>query len=127
VAAALVILVASLGWLTLFPPGVQFVRIEAPAPGEVVGPGGVEVMVRFPEPGQVASETLRVLLNGADVTATFAVGENGAYGHLHSLLDGKNMIQIEVFGHVPWFSSVLVEERQDLPVVLRRRLDLHQG
>jgi hypothetical protein len=107
--------------------GKPLLRLEAPRAGEVVGPRGLEVMVRFTDGERVAPETFRVLLNGADVTESFTTGENGSVGRLHSLLDGENHVRAEVFGRsrlVPW---LLVEEADEISIVHRRPLDLDRG
>ena len=130
-----------LGWLLVLPAcaalaavlalgvpiGSPLLRVEAPTPGAVVGPEGLEVMVRFTDEGRVAPETFRVLLNGADVTESFTTGENGSVGRLHSLLDGENRLRAEVFGRsrlAPW---LLVEEGHEIRVTHRRPLDLDRG
>jgi hypothetical protein len=125
-----VVLVALAAWAALaglVPLGRPLLRVESPRSGDVVGPGGLEVMVRFTDGGRVAPETFRVLLNGADVTESFTTGENGSVGHLHSLLDGENRVRAEVFGRsrfVPW---LLVEEGEEIAVTHRRPLDLDRG
>ena len=111
----------------LAPIGSPLLRLEAPRAGEVVGPIGLEVMVRFTDVERVAPETFRVLLNGADVTESFTTGENGSVGRLHSLLDGDNRVRAEVFGRsrlAPW---ILVEEVREISVMHRRPLDLDRG
>lgn len=131
---------AGLAWLLLLPAGAALLlalagvpfgdpllRVEAPAPGAVVGPAGLEVMVRFTDEERVAPETFRVLLNGADVTESFTTGENGSVGRLHSLLDGENRLRAEVFGRsrlAPW---LLVEQGHEVRVTHRRPLDLDRG
>jgi hypothetical protein len=107
--------------------GWPLLRLEAPRAGEVVGPSGLDVMVRFTDTARVAPETFRVLLNGADVTESFTTGENGSVGRLHTLLDGENRVRAEVFGRsrlVPW---LLVEEADEISIVHRRPLDLDRG
>jgi hypothetical protein len=109
------------------PFGDPLLRVEAPAPWAVVGPAGLEVMVRFTDEERVAPETFRVLLNGADVTENFTTGENGSVGRLHSLLDGENRLRAEVFGRsrlAPW---LLVEQGHEVRVTHRRPLDLDRG
>jgi hypothetical protein len=113
--------------LAVLPFGRPFLRLEAPAPGTVVGPEGLEVMVRFASGERVAPETFRVLLNGADVTESFTTGENGAVGRLHSLLDGENRLRAEVFGRSPLLPWLLVEQGHEVRVTHRRPLDLDRG
>jgi hypothetical protein len=106
----------------LFP----LLEIEAPRPRQVARLAGVEVVVRFPG-RRVAPETLRALLNGADVTAGFVTGENGAYGRLHALLEGENVIRVEVFGRPLWWEGLFVEQAREVRVVHRPPLDLNRG
>lgn len=123
----LLVFAACAGLAGLLPLGSPLLRVEAPRAGEVVGPAGLEVMVRFMDVARVAPETFRVLLNGADVTESFTTGENGSVGRLHSLLDGENRVRAEVFGRsrlVPW---LLVEEGDELSVTHRRPLDVDRG
>lgn len=103
------------------------VELERPRPGDVVGNEGLEVVVRFPERGRLAPETLRVLLNGADVTDRVTTGQNGAYGRLHGLLDGENELRVQVFGRLPWPPGVFVERERGARVVRRRPLDVDRG
>jgi hypothetical protein len=107
--------------------GPSLLELESPRVGEVVGTGGLEVVVRFTEVERVAPETFRVLLNGADVTEVFTTGENGAYGKLFALLDGENLLRVEVFAMPHWPSGLFLEHRRDARVVHRRPLDVNQG
>ena len=102
-------------------------ELESPKVGEVVGTRGLEVVVRFPEIGRVAPETFRVLLNGADVTEAFTTGENGAYGRLFALLDGENVLRVEVFATPRWPPGLFFEYGREARVVHRRPLDVHRG
>jgi hypothetical protein len=101
--------------------------VLSPRPGAVVGLEGVEVLVRF-RPGEAtAPETFRALLNGADVTDLFQTGENGAYGRLHALLEGENVLRIEVFGRAPWRRGRWFEQAREVHVRLRPPLDASRG
>jgi hypothetical protein len=120
-------LATCVGLAGLVPLGSPLLQVENPRAGEVVGPAGLEVMVRFTDAGRVAPETFRVLLNGADVTESFTTGENGSVGRLHSLLDGENRVRAEVFGRSRWVPWLLVEEGDEISVTHRRPLDLDRG
>ncbi len=109
------------------PQGPVLVEIISPSPGDIVGIEGVEVFVRLSPGGRVMPETMRVLLNGADVTAALTTGENGAYGKLHALLDGENVLRVEVFGRVPWGEGRLFEQSREVVVRLRRPLYPFRG
>jgi hypothetical protein len=107
--------------------GPSWLELESPKVGEVVGTRGLEVVVRFPEIERVAPETFRVLLNGADVTEAFTTGENGAYGRLFALLDGENVLRIEVFATPSWPPGLFLEYDREARIVHRRPLDVDRG
>jgi hypothetical protein len=113
--------------LVLGPIGSPSLILKSPLPGEVVGIEGVEVVVGFAAEARVEPATFRVLLNGADVTPGFVTGENGAWGRLHTLLDGENVLRVEVFARRGWASGLLVEEHDEVRVVHRRPLDADRG
>lgn len=118
--------VALLAFLVLW-GGAPLLELRSPRTGERVGTEGVEVAVRFPEIGRVAPETLRVLLNEADVTEALTTGENGAYGRLFALLDGENVLRVEVFARPRWPPWLLLEQRREVRIVHRRPLDVDRG
>jgi hypothetical protein len=118
-------LVAGALWVATATP--ELMQVERPRPGSVVGLGGVEVMVRFPPESRIAVETFRVLLNGADTTAEFTSGANGAYGRLHGLLDGENRLRFEAFGRRWWLPGRLVEEAREVRFLVRRPQDFDRG
>ncbi len=125
--AALLLLGWAFGGSFLPPRGPVLLHVEAPPDGAVVGPQGVEVLVRFAPRDRVAAETFRALLNGAEVTDELTTAENGAWGRLHGLLDGENVLRLEIFGR-SWASRHrLVEQAREVRVRLRRPLDLNQG
>ena len=115
------------GVLALLVSGPSLLELESPKAGEVVGTRGLEVVVRFPEISRVAPETFRVLLNGADVTEAFTTGENGAYGRLFALLDGENVLRVEVFAVPYWPPGLFFEYEREARIVYRRPLDVNQG
>ncbi len=107
--------------------GGSLLELESPKAGDVVGTRGIEVVVRFPEIERVAPETFRVLLNGADVTEAFTTGENGAYGRLFALLDGENVLRVEVFAALCWPQGLFFEYEREARILHRRPLDVHRG
>jgi hypothetical protein len=113
--------------LALLGSGPSLLELVSPGSGEVVGTGGLEVVVRFPEIERVAPETFRVLLNGADVTEAFTTGENGAYGRLFALLDGENVLRVEVFAVPCWPPGLFFEYDREARIVHRRPLDVNRG
>jgi len=72
------------------------------APPEVVPPGGVAVVVHFPDTSRVLADTFRCVLNGKDVTSLLSVGGNGAAGSVFPLRVGENRLRVEVFGRGWW-------------------------
>ena len=113
-------------WPSLPPNGPILLEVLSPTPGATVDLGGVELLVRFTPEG-AASETFRVLLNGADVTDLLTTGENGAYGKLVGLLPGENVLRLEVFGRVPWAPASLFEQARELHIRMRPPLHIDQG
>lgn len=112
------------------PRGPNLMEVVLPRPGAVVGVEGVELIVRLPADlpgGGAVWETLRVLLNGADVTDELTTGENGAYGVLPALLDGENVLRFEVFGRTPWRSARLFEQVREVRIRHRPRLDWNRA
>jgi hypothetical protein len=114
--AAVLALVGTALWVRAAP----LLQVELPVPDQAVGHEGVELLVRFPASGRAQAPTFRALLNGADVTAGLDSAENGVHGTLHGLLDGENVLRLEVFGRPPWPSGVLWEETRELRVFFRR-------
>lgn len=111
-----------------FPPGGEaLLWVDSPIPGQIVPPGGVEVLVRFDPAQGVASETFRCLLNGVDVTHDLTTGENGAVGRLYQLLDGENVLRLEVFGRAWWSGDSLVQRAREVRFRSRRPIDLYRG
>jgi hypothetical protein len=75
--------------------GRPAILIETPRTGEEVGVAGAQLLVRFEPDGVVDPASVRILLNGADVTAECTVAANGVSGELHGLLDGENRLRVE--------------------------------
>jgi hypothetical protein len=119
-----VVAAGSLGLAALTP---ELMEVVQPRPGSVIGVGGVEIMIRFAPESRVEVETFRVLLNGADATAEFTTGANGAYGRLHGLLDGENRLRFEAFGRRWWLPGRLVEEAREVRFLVRLPQGLDRG
>jgi hypothetical protein len=102
-------------------------RLLSPAPGATVGLEGLEVLVLFPDGEATAPETFRALLNGADVTAAFTTSSNGAWAQLHELLEGDNVLRVEVFGRPPWGGAAFFEQTRQVMVRMRPPLEIHRG
>ncbi|MEN8182542.1 MAG: hypothetical protein ABFS46_08410 [Myxococcota bacterium] len=127
VSALLGILGVAVGLPVLLWTSRPLLEFDSPQRDQVIGAEGVEVVVRFPSLARVAPETFRALLNGADVTSDFTTGENGAYGRLFSMLDGENVLRVEVFGWMPWPEGLMLEQGREVRVLHRRRLDVDRG
>ena len=116
--AALTAAVAIVAAIALaFAFGRPAIRIETPRAGQDVGVGGAQLLVRFEPEGAVDPATVRVLLNGADVTAQCMVARNGISGELHGLLDGEN--RVEVHGRVRQPGGLEREESREVRVRFR--------
>ena len=96
------------------PLGPSLIRITSPTSGITVANEAVEVLVSFPHGERTHPETLRVRLNGADVTDDFDVAGNGAVGKVVRVLDGENTLEVAVFGRAWWPGSRLVEHTSEL-------------
>jgi hypothetical protein len=113
--------------LALWPLRPELLTLTTPEPGQLVGLGGVEVIVSFPEPERVRTSTFRALLNGVDITEEFTTADNGAYARIAALLDGENVLRFEIFGQGYWPRGVLVEEAREVRILMRPPLLLHRG
>lgn len=123
-AAALVLLLVSLLalWLVFGRPALE---IQSPQPGARVGVEGFELLVRFHPEGAVEPATLRVLLNGADVTRLCTAGRNGVHARFHTLLEGENRVRVEAFVRTP--AGLLVEQAREVEVRFRPPLGFDRG
>jgi hypothetical protein len=109
------------------PGGPRLVSIVSPSPGEVFGLEGVFVMVRLPDDERVAPATLRVLLNGADVTGQLTTGQNGAVGRLYGVVDGENLLRIEVRAESWWADGRPFASAREVRFRVRPPLDANRG
>ena len=108
------------------PLGPPLVELVAPVEGEV-GDEALEVLLRFPHTERTHPETLRVTLNGADVTDSFVVAGNGALGTVVLIVDGSNVLRIGVFGRAWWAGDRLVEHTAEHRFRVRRPIDRFWG
>lgn len=116
---------ALVAWI--YPLGPSLVEVTAPASDVRSTNKAVEVLLRFPRSDRTRSETLRVLVNGADVTGGFDVASNGAIGDVVLLVDGENRLEVSVFGRAWWSRQRLVEHRVELRITVERPIDRYWG
>jgi hypothetical protein len=82
--------------------GGALIEVSAPRAEQVLGQGGIPVLIRFTRLERTAAESLRCLLNGVDVTRRLTLGGNGAAGSLWAPRDGPQTLRFEVFGQSWW-------------------------
>ena len=109
-------------WLGI---GRPVIAVQSPDAGQRVGVDGIELLARFEPEDAVEPATVRVLLNGADVTAACVTGRNGVSGRLQGLLDGENRVRVEAFVRAP--GGLLVEQSREVRVWFRPPLGFDQG
>jgi hypothetical protein len=97
--------------------GRPVILIETPRTGDEVGVAGARLLVRFEPDDAVDPATVRILLNGADVTAACTVATNGISGELRGLLEGENRVRVEARVRRP--GGVLREESREVRVRFR--------
>ncbi|MGH7535914.1 MAG: hypothetical protein ACREMG_10035 [Gemmatimonadales bacterium] len=105
----------------------SLIWVQKPSEGARIGIEGVEVLVRFPQQSRVATETFRVLVNGADVTAQLTTGANGASGLLAGLLEGENLLRFEVQGDRGGWPGHFGTEAREVRVLVRLPQGLDRG
>jgi hypothetical protein len=127
--AALIVTLANCALMALLvsPGGPELVSVLSPEPGEVIGVDGVVVVARVPADGRVRSGSLRVLLNGADVTPELITADNGAVGRLHGVLDGENVLRVEVEASSWWQDGRAFATGREVRFLARRPLNLDRG
>lgn len=125
--AALTLANCALMALLVSPGGPDPVTVVSPRPGEIVGVDGLRLVAQVPVDGRVRPGSLRVLLNGADVTAQVITARNGAVGQLHGLLDGENVVRVEVEASSWWLDGRPWAAAREVRFVARRPLDLDRG
>jgi hypothetical protein len=119
IAAAATLAVA---WLAIGRSGIE---VESPRADQRVGIQGLDLLARFAEGGALEPATVRVLLNGADVTDQCSSGRNGVAGRLHGLLDGENRVRVEAF--VRWPGGLLVQRGREVRVWYRSPQGFDRG
>jgi hypothetical protein len=120
-AAAVGLALAALAFAIGRPP----IEVQSPRPGEAIGVQGLELLARFAPGRGVEPATVRVLLNGADVTPACVAGRNGVHGLLHGLLEGENRLRVEAFARAP--GGLLVERSREVRVFFRPPLGFDRG
>jgi hypothetical protein len=85
--------------------GGALIEVATPRPAQVLGQGGIPVLIQFPRVERTAASSLRCLLNGVDVTERLTLGENGAAGSLWARRDGPQTLRVEVFGQSWWLGT----------------------
>jgi len=113
--------------LLVSPGGPRLVSFVSPRTDAVVGLEGVRLIARVPVDGRVRPDSLRVLLNGADVTPELITAHNGVVGDLHGLLDGANVLRVEVEGTSWWSDGRPFPAGREVRFLARRPLDLDRG
>lgn len=113
--------------LLVSPGGPEVVSVLSPRPGQVVGVDGVQLVAQVPVDGRVEPGSLRVLLNGADVTSQVITAQNGVAGQLHALLDGENVLRVEVRASSWWLDGRPWSAAREVRFIARRPLDLDRG
>ena len=125
--AARIGLAATLAALTvlLWTFGRPAISIQSPAAGARIGIDGVDLLARFAPEDAVEPTTVRVLLNGADVSADCRAASNGVQGQLHGLLEGENEVRVEAFVRRP--GGVLLQQARAVRVWFRPPEDIDRG
>ena len=111
----------------MYPLGPSLVEVASPSSDLRSTNEAVEVLLRFPLSERTHPETLRVLVNGADVTGGFDVASNGAIGDVVLLVDGENRLEVSVFGRAWWGGPRLVEHRVEVRITVERPIDRYWG
>ena len=101
--------------------------VQAPVEGDVIGVGGVEVMIRFPRERQIEADSFVALLNGADVTQELITGANGAVGRLFGLLEGENTLHFEVRGDRGGVPDRFLPDVRDVRFLVRLPQGVNRG
>ena len=115
---------ASLARRLLF--GEPLIEVASPRPAQVLGQGGVRVLIRFPVAHRTAVASLRCLLNGIDVTSRLTLADNGATGSLWARRDGDQTLRVEVFGRT-WWGGAYYEDSVEFSFEVRRNPSLDRA
>jgi hypothetical protein len=117
------VLGGALAAVATWPLGPSLLEVTNPLPGDALAEEAIDVLVQFPHADRTRPETLRVELNGADVTDGFDVADNGAIGKVVLLVDGENRLHVRVFGRSWWPGQRLVEHTEEVRFRIARRID----
>jgi hypothetical protein len=98
--------------------GGRLIEVAVPRPAQVLGQGGIPVLIRFPKLERTAAASVRCLLNGVDVTERLTLGGNGAAGSLWARRDGRQTLRVEVFGQ-SWWGGPYFEDAVELSFEVR--------
>jgi len=98
--------------------GGALIEVSTPRAEQVLGQGGIPVLIRFTRIERTAAESLRCLLNGVDVTQRLTLGGNGAAGSLWAPRDGPQTLRFEVFGQ-SWWRGPYFEDAVELTFEVR--------
>ena len=98
--------------------GGGLIEVSTPRAEQVLGQGGIPVLIRFTRIERTAAESLRCLLNGIDVTQRLTLGGNGAAGSLWAPRDGPQTLRFEVFGQ-SWWRGPYFEDAVELTFEVR--------
>jgi len=122
VGAALLCAVLAGLWVAI---GRSAIEMQSPRAGARVGVSGLELLARFAPDRGVEPATVRVLLNGADVTAGCVAGRNGVHGRFHGLLEGENRLRVEAFARGP--AGLWIQEAREVRVHYRGPVGFDRG
>lgn len=93
--------------------GRPLLELQTPRPEQLVPPGGVSIVVRFPASERIAAESFRCTLNGEDVTDRLTQARNGAAGTLLPEAQGENHLRVRVLGRA-WWSDRYFEDVEEI-------------
>jgi hypothetical protein len=93
--------------------GRPLLELQTPRAEQIVPPGGVSVVVRFPASERIDADSFRCTLNGEDVTDRLTQARNGAAGTLMPQSEGENHLRVRVLGR-SWWSDRYFEDAEEI-------------